>query len=81
MTTIDTHKAYRALIDEGGFTEKQADTILKVVTEQGDTAITKDDLKVAKSELLTALARLRSEMVVWQVGIALALYGALHYIK
>lgn len=78
MTTIDTHKAYRALID-GGFTEKQADTILTVVTEQGDTAVTKNDLAVTKSEVLTALARLRSEMVVWQVGIALALYGALHY--
>jgi hypothetical protein len=81
MTTIDTHKAYRALIDEGGFNEKQADSILKVVTQQGDTAVTKDDLAVTKSELMTALARLRSEMVVWQIGIGLALFGAIHYIK
>ncbi|MEX3613463.1 MAG: hypothetical protein VB141_06205 [Burkholderia gladioli] len=79
MMAIDTHKAYRALID-GGFSEKQADTILKVVADQGDALVTKDDLKVTQSGIETAIAKVRSEMIVWQVGIAFALFGALRFL-
>lgn len=72
MATIDTHKAYRELIDSG-ISEKQADAIIRVVGDQGNSLVTKSDLDAG-------LSKLRSEMVVWQVGIALALFGALKFI-
>ncbi|HDR9259596.1 TPA: hypothetical protein QDB21_005618 [Burkholderia vietnamiensis] len=67
MMAIDTHKAYRALID-AGLSDKQADAILKVVSDQGDGNVTKSDLEVS-------LSKLETKLITWQIGIGFAIVG------
>lgn len=79
MLVMDTHKTYRTLID-GGFTEKQADTILKAVADGGSELATKKDLELTEARLSAGQSKLRTEMIIWQIGIGFAIVGVLKFL-
>lgn len=69
---IDTLKLSRRLT-ESGMDRKQAETLAEELKEGLDKSA------VTKSELDAALSKQEIRLVLWQVGIAFALFGALKY--
>lgn len=70
---IDTLKLARRLTEKG-MDRQQAEALADELNEGlKDAAVTKADLAVA-------LHKLKAELITWQVGIALALFGALKLI-
>jgi len=72
MTTItfDTHKFFQNLLD-AGFDQKQAEAVLRVVTEAHDSLVTRDYLD---QRLEKELAPIRTDLAVikWMMGVLLA---------
>lgn len=72
LTTIDTQDVYKTLIS-GGFTEEQADTVVKVIRKVDlSHLVTKDDLKHATIELKGEIVLLK-----WMLGFLVAGVGSL----
>jgi hypothetical protein len=69
-------------ITKAGMDRKQAEAIADELNEGlRESAVTKGDLVVAKADIMTTIAKAKNEMLTWQIGIALALFGALKFIK
>jgi hypothetical protein len=64
-----------------GIDKEQATGMAKALNEElKEATVTKADLAVVVAELRGEISRAKTEMIVWQIGIGLALFGALKFL-
>ena len=67
MTLINTHATVKKLI-KNGFSEQQAESLVKIVNSKNDEVVTKNDLKIAILEL-------KSDLLKWMIPFFLTIIG------
>jgi hypothetical protein len=67
MAILNTHATVKKLI-KGGFSEKQAESLVEIVNSKNDEVVTKNDLKIAILEL-------KSDLLKWTIPFFLTIIG------